>query len=296
MEHLLCPTCQITEKLAESNKEILEQNRGKEYDLECENGHVFRLHDGVMTTRLHPSHFNVFFNIQGIETGQISTCVGEWSLIPLRKEFDEIDNINTIWFPEENGQALPGVRSEPSFDNSNPKEFWILTSGDKEDWGKRIRIKWIVYGASIGSSLDIWRENLIFAARQLLSANYRPSVIQSAIAVESFVYDYVINYLESSGWRSNTISSYIDGVSRDSLPLQGIIKVCIQEVIGIHISDEVMNEWKRLKQMRDSLAHGDTNRYRNIKDINGMSFENERDKAIFAYRAAVKFIYEIRYH
>jgi hypothetical protein len=296
VDYVLCPECHRRIDLDDEARSALEERRGREWETECVDGHAFCLHDGVMTTRLQPNHYNVFWHIQGIESGQESMRVGEWRVVRPRKPFEEIDEIRTICYPEEDGCALPGVRSEGRFDNTNPSEFWIMTSGYESEWGQRIRVNWIVYGSVPTSSLDIWRENLLFAARQLLATNYRPCVIQSAIAVESFVYHFVMDYLsEEAGWRPTTIRNYIHGASRDSLPLQGVIGVCIEEVMGLPILEEVRAGWNRLKQMRDALAHGDLHRYGRLTDLNGQLFAGERDRAEFAYRAAVRFIYEIRY-
>lgn len=298
LDYVLCPECHRRIDLDDETRTALEEKRGREreWELECAGGHVFLLHDGVMATRLQPNHYNVFWHIQGVDSGQESMRVGEWCVIRLNKPFEEIDEIKTICYPEEDGRALPGVRSEARFDNANPNEFWVMTSGYEAEWGQRVRINWIVYGAVPMSSLDIWRENLVFAARQLLAANYRPCVIQSAIAVESFVYHSVMSYLsEEAGWRPTTIRDYIHGASRDSLPLQGVIRVCIEEIMGLAISEEVRAGWKRLKQMRDALAHGNLRRYRELTDPNGQHFVSERNRAEFAYKVAVRFIYEIRY-
>jgi hypothetical protein len=296
LNYVLCPECERRIQLGEEARTALEEKRGRAYELECAGGHVFSVHDGVMTTRLQPSHYNVFWHIQGIENGQNSVRVGEWRVIRLSKPFVEIDKIVTICHAEEDGRVLPGVRSEAQYDNTNPDHFWLMTSGDEAEWGQRIRINWTVYGAVPTASLEIWRENLIFAARQLLAANCRPCIIQSATAVESFVYDFVIDYLEKqAGWTSSIIDNYIRGESRDSLPLQGIIKVCIQEIMGLRISEKVWAGWQRLRQMRNALAHGDLRRYRQLTDLNGQRFACERDRAQLAYGTAVRFIYEIRY-
>ena len=296
LDYVLCPECHRRIDLADEARTALEGKRGREWELECAGGHVFPLHDGVMAIKLQPNHYSVFRHIQGIESGQKSLRVGEWCVITLTKPFEEIDEVKTICYPEQNACALPGVRSEAQFDNTAPNEFWVMTSGYETEWGKRIRVNWIVYGAVSMSSMDIWRENLVFAARQLLAANYRPCVIQSATAVESFVYHFVMDYLsEESGWHSTTIKKYIHGASRDSLPLQGVIRVCIEEIMGVPISEKVRAGWNRLKQMRDALAHGNLQRYRGLTDLNGQRFAGERDRAEFAYRAAVRFIYGIRY-
>jgi len=296
VDYVLCPECHRSTRLDDEAKTALEERRGREWELECADGHVFCLHDGIMTVRLQPNHYNVFWHIQGIESGQVSLRVGEWRVVTLSKPFEEIDEVKTICYPEVDGCALPGVRSEARFDNTNPKEFWVMTSGYEAEWGQRVRINWIVYGAVPTSTLDIWRENLIFAARQLLAANYRPCVIQSAVAVESFVYDFAVGFLrEKAGWRSSTVDNYIRGRGKDSLPLQGVIRVCIQEIMGLRISGEVWKGWQCLRKMRNALAHGNVQGYKEANDPNGLRFASERDRAEFAYRAAVRFIYEIRY-
>jgi hypothetical protein len=178
----------------------------------------------------------------------------------------------------------------------HPDHFWLMTSGDDDECGCDVRIDWTVYGILPTLSLEVWRENLIFAARQLLSGNYRPCVLQSAVAVESFVYDVVHRFLrEEAAWQTSTIKRYIDGASRDSLPLRGIIYVCVREIMGVTISDDSLGRWKRLREMRNALAHGDLTGYMRLVDFNGRRFANERERAEFAYRTAVQFIYDIRY-
>ena len=294
MDYVLCLECDRRINLDDEARTALKEKRGRELELECAGGHIFSLHDGVMTTRLQPSHYNVFWHIHGIETGRESMRVGEWCVIRFDKPFKEIDDIKTVCYPEQDGCTLPGVRSEAQFDSSNPNEFWVMTSGDEAEWGQKVRVDWIVYGTLPISSLDIWREILIFAARQLLAANYRPCVLQSAIAVESFVYDFVKDYLEEeAGWRLNTIKEYIIG-KRNSLPLQGVIQVCIEEIMGHQIS-EVQGEWTRLRAMRNALAHGDLKKYGQLANFQGQQFASEEDRAKFAYRTAVRFIYGVRY-
>lgn len=295
LDSVFCPECNRRIELGREAITALEEKRGRECELECPDGHIFSLHEGVVKTRLKPSLYSVFWHIQGIEHGHQSTRVGEWRIVRLSKPFEKIDEITTVCFPEEEGLVLPGVRSEARFDGADPTCFWLMTSGNEAEWGQRVRINWTAYGA-VPTSLDIWRENLIFAARQFLAANHRPCVIQSAVAVESFVYDFVIDYLEGTAhWSHTTVQEYIHGASRDSLPLQGVIRVCIQEMMGLRFSQDIWAGWRRLKQMRDALAHGDLSRYMQLTDSNGQRFVSEQDRARFAYQAAVRFIYEIRY-
>jgi len=65
--------------------------------------------------------------------------------------------------------------------------------------------------------------------------------------------------------------------------------------MGIQIPGEVWKEWQCLRKMRNALAHGNMRGYGQIKDPNGLRFASERDRAEFAYKTAVRFIYEIRY-
>ncbi len=65
--------------------------------------------------------------------------------------------------------------------------------------------------------------------------------------------------------------------------------------MGIRIPDEAWKGWERLRKMRNTLAHGDLQQYRQLTDPNGQHFASERHRAEFAYRAAVRFIYDIRY-
>lgn len=185
LDHVLCPECNLRIILDDEARTALEEKGGREWELECADGHVFFLHDGVMATGLQPTHYDVFWHIQGIDRSQERMRVGEWRVIRLSKPFEKTDEIKTICYPEEDGCILPGISSEARFDNTDPSHFWLMTSGDEAEWGQRICINWTAYGA-VPTALDIWRENLIFAARQFLSANYRPCVIQSAVAVESW--------------------------------------------------------------------------------------------------------------
>jgi hypothetical protein len=296
LDYAVCPECCRRVDLGDEDKSILEQKLGREWEMECDSGHIFYLHDGILATKLQPSHYSVFWNIQGIESGRVDLRVGEWCVIRLTEEFDKIDEIKTICYPEQDDDSLTGVRSEAQFDSANPNEFWIMTSGQEMEWGKGIKVKWIVYGSVPRSSLDVWKENLIFAARQLLAANYRTCVIQSAVAVESFVYHFVKkNLIEEDGWRPKTVEQYIDGASRDSLSLQGVIRVCIEEIMGLSLSSRVRGGWSRLRKMRNALAHGELDTYLGLPNLDGQPFVSERDRADFAYRVAVRFIYGIRY-
>ena len=294
--YALCPKCDLRIDLDDETKMALESKRGRMWELECTNGHLFSLHDGMLAAKLQPSHYNVFWHIQGIESGQENISVGKWHTVRLQKPFEEIDDIKLIYYTKDDID-ISGVRCEAKFDKKDPNYFWLVTSGDEVEWGRKVCIDWTVYGVVPTDPLDIWRETLIFAARQLLAANYRPAILQSAVAIESFVYSFVIDYLKKTkGWRSTTVDDYIDASkSRDALSLQGVIQVCIQEVMGLSISEEVWVGWQRLRKMRNALAHGDLQKYRRLSGPDGQYFTNDKSKAEFAYRTAVKFIYEIRY-
>lgn len=294
LTHVSCPECDRRIELDFKARTLLEEKRGRELELECADGHVFSLHDAVITARLRPKHYDVFLPIQGIERGQKSVRVGEWYVIRLVKPFEHIDDVKTTCYPEERGRALLDVRSEARFDNTTPNEFWLMTSGNSAEWGQRVCVDWVVYGA-VPTTLDIWRENLVFAARQFLGANYRPCVVQSAVAVESFIYDFVTHYLQDAGWDATTIKDYIEGDAPDALPLQGVIRVCIQEIMGLQIPGDVWTKWQRLRSMRNALAHGDLKKFVCVKDHNGKPFANDHDRAELAYETAVRFIYELRY-
>jgi hypothetical protein len=293
---LYCPQCMTLISLNDEATTALDEIRGHEYYLECTNGHMLSLHEVVLATKLQPSHYNTFRRIQGIESGQTQMRVGEWNTIELSRSFEEIDEIKTSCHSRDESTYL-GVRSEAKFDKRTTDHFWIMTCGDEAEWGQGLNVDWTVYGVISTASLEIWRENLIFAARQLLSANYRPSIIQSGVSVESYVYSFVLSYLKNvRGWQSITIDNYIDASkSRDALPLNGVIRVCVQEIMGIQISDQIWTKWRCLRKMRNALAHGNLTDYRDIRNPDGNYFANELDRADFAYRTAVRIVYAIRY-
>ena len=191
---------------------------------------------------------------------------------------------------------LHGAKAVAHFDTALEDRFWLLTSGTDESWGKSLRVNWVVYGAVVGEKTDVWRENLSFAARQLLKGNYRPCAIQSEIAVESFLYHFAEEYLvQQRRWKPSSVREYILGGSRDAMPLQGVLRICVEEMMGIRLGEDLLAGWKCLKSMRDALAHGDLERYRRWTSPDGKPFESERDRAAFAYRCAVTMIYELRY-
>ena len=296
LDCVLCPECNRRLDLDENAQAAFEERRGREWELECIDGHVFSLHCGILATKLRPSHYSVFWDIRGVESGQEVMRVGEWRTIQLSKPFDDLDEVKTICYSDEVDCVLLNTRSEAQFDKKTPTHIWLMTSGDEEEWGKRICVHWTAYGTIPTHRMDIWRETLIFAARQLLAANYRPSVVQSAVAVESFVYAFVIDYLRTEGWRPATIDNYIDASkSRDALSLNGTIQVCIREIMGLPIPSDVWSAWTRLRKMRNALAHGNLTEYRNIRGANGLGLAGEKERAEFAYETAVRFIYTIRY-
>lgn len=288
---VLCPECQRKVNLNDDfNDKLVRDTR-----IQCSAGHKFTIFDGLISLGLQPDHYNIFWPIHGMETGQVRIQVGQWIIIKPKKPFEEIDEVQTIFFSEEDSIELSNVRTEARFRRDNPSEFCLMICGEKEDWGKVIIMDWIVYGTIKDTELEVWRENLTYAARQLLAANYRPSIIQSAVAVESFVYDNVINYLKKSKWDPKNIKDYVEGSSIDSLSVQGLIRIFIQEIMGVIIQKEVFDGWIRLKRMRDSLAHGDLKRYRTLTDASGQSFLDDKSRAEFAYQSAVRFIYDVRY-
>ena len=295
MAKLQCPLCCRQVKLTDEAAAVLREKNGRGFEAECADGHTFTLHDAVMSAKLQPMHHDVFLPLQGIEQGRSRIRVGEWKMVRLGKPFDHVDDVKTAWYPAEEGVSLLSVRAEARYDNTAPHEFWLMTSGDELEWGQQVVVDWAAYGG-VPAGLEVWRENLIFAARQFLSANYRPCVIQSAVAVESFVYDVVPAYLrDSAKWNAGTVKDYIAGGSRDALSLSGVIRVCIRETMGVQISQQVWDGWRRLKEMRDALAHGNLDRYGKLADANGQPFPGERHRAMFAYEAAVRFIYDVRY-
>lgn len=298
MDQVICPRCSRTLRLDSAAITARDEGRGRTVELECPDGHVFLLHDGLMATKLQPDHYHIFWPIQGVECGELRLRVGEWTVVPLTRPFDQIDRIKTYCLAEEKGRSLLNARSEAQCDNTNPSHFWLLTSGAEQEWGQKLVVKWTAYGTVASPSPPsepVWKENLVFAARQFLANNYRPCVIQSAVAVESYVYDLVIGHLKLSGWSPNTIDEYVSGQSRDSLSLQGVIKVCIEEVMGRQIQPDTWAEWRTLKKMRDALAHGDLMAFRKLRQSSGQPFAREHDRAKFSYQAAVRFIYGLRY-
>jgi hypothetical protein len=294
--YVLCPECQrridLDDEIGNSFKSI----QVRETTIRCSAGHNFTLFEGLISLGLQPDHYNIFWPIKGIETGQERIRVGEWCRVKPKKSFEEIDEVQTIFFPEGEGIQLPGVRTGASFNRKSTNEFLLMSSGLEREWGKTIIVNWIIYGVVSGSDIEIWRENLTFAARQLLGANYRPSVIQSAVAVESFVYEYVTTYLRDiAKWNPKNIKDYVEGASIDSLSIQGLIRIFIQEMMSIEIPKDVFVSWMRLKNMRDALAHGDLNRYRHLTAPDGHKFVGDKERAEFAYSVAVRFIYEVLY-
>ena len=294
-DYVQCPECFRRMNLDDKAKSAIDSNQIREWRITCSSGHNFSAFQGLLAVRMQPNHYNVFWPIQGMESGQVQMRVGEWKMIKIEKSFDELDEIKTIYF-QEGGGKLSGVRTNARFTRTTPKEFCLMTSGLKEEWGQKIKINWIVYGITSEVEIEAWQENLIYAARQLLNANYRPSVIQSAVSVESYVFDFVTKYLKDiARWDHQTIKDYVEGSSINSLSVQGLIKIFIQETIGIKIPKDVFAEWMRLKNMRDALAHGDLIRYRNLKSPGGLKFPSDKERAEFAYSSAVRFIYEVRY-
>lgn len=295
-EHVLCPECSRRLALDDAARAALEEKRGRGWELECADGHIFSLHDGMLATRIHPSHSEIFWDIQGVESGRETMRVGEWHTVRLNQAFEDLDEVKTICYPDEPDSVLLGVRSEARFDRKSPDHLWLMTSGDEAEWGETVCVHWTAYGTVPTHRMEVWRETLIFAARQLLAANYRPSVVQSAVAVESFVYGFVIDYLKDAGWCSKTIDTYVDASkSRDALSLNGTIQVCIREIMGLPIPEETWAEWVCLRKMRNALAHGNLVEYRSIRAASGQHFADEKARSEFAYRAAVQFIYDIRY-
>lgn len=291
-----CPKCQSPVELPFSAVQALEAGRARDKELQCALGHSFGLHAGVIEARCNPDHYGVFRSSRGIESGQETMGVGEWRVVRLRTSFEQIDEVQTVCFPAEENVVLRGTKAVAHFDTKLEDRFWLLTSGTNENWGQSLKVNWVVYGAVIGEKTDVWRENLSFAARQLLKGNYRPCVIQSEIAVESFLYHFAEEFLvEQNRWRPSTVREYILGGSRDAVPLQGVLKICVEELMGIRLGEDILAGWRCLKAMRDALAHGDLERYRRSASPDGRPFACERDRAGFAYRSAVMMIYELRY-
>ena len=292
--YVLCPECQRRIDIDDEDKNNLASINVREKEIQCSSGHRFSLFEGIISLGLHPDHYNVFWPLKGVEVGQEQIRVGQWRIVTPKNTFEEIDEVHTIYFPIDDTQ-LSGVRTEARIRREKPNEFCLMTCGAEEEWGKTINVNWVVYGIVSDTELEIWRENLTYAARHLLAANYRPSVFQSAVAVESFVYELVTGYLRDAKWDEKIIKDYIDGSSIESLSVQGLIRMFIQEIMEINIPKEVFSGWMRLKRMRDALAHGDLVRYKNLSDLNGNKLINDQARAKFAYKSAVSFINEVLY-
>jgi hypothetical protein len=291
----MCPYC--NRQFEVSSLEVAHSVENNEYrmrNVDCTCGKKISLFEGALKLSESPNYYSVFWPLNGIQIGQEEMTIGEWKTINLPSEFHEIDEINTTCFPVKNIKDFARIRAEAKFNKDKPNEFNIYTSGGKEEWGMAIKVDWVVYGLRSDMNIDVWQENLNFAARQLLTSNYRPSVIQSAISVESFVYHFVTEYLRNeTGWSPKNIKKYVDGSSNESLPVQGIVRIFVQEMMGIEISKDVFENWIRLKNLRDALAHGDLKRYANLKYPNGNQFISDKERAEYSYQSAIRFIYEI---
>ena len=221
--YVLCPECQRRIDIDDGYNNKLESINVREEEIRCSSGHRYSLFEGIVSLGLHPDHYNIFWPLKGMEIGQEQIRVGQWRIVTPKSSFEEIDEVQTIYFPVDDTH-LSGVRTEARFKREKPNEFCLMTSGMEEEWGETINVNWVVYGIVSGTELDIWKENLTYAARHLLAANYRPSVLQSAVAVESFVYDMVTSYLRDANWDEKNIKYYIDGSSIESLSVQGLIR------------------------------------------------------------------------
>jgi len=301
----MCPVCGCKLDSDEDSLEAFKERHGKGRQLECAEGHVSSLHQCALAARVQPSYFDIFYPLGGIESGSAEVQVGEWRSITLSKEFVRLDHVSAHWTSEQELEPdfAQSVRVDALHEPAIADTFWVLTSSsDPRFLNHSVTAHWTAFGDIAREERALWRELLILAARQLLSHNYRSAVLQSAVAIETFVYEFVRANLTGEGippeqrWSNSVVNEYFLGQTMDSLPIRGTFRVCVEGIMRIPITNsEEWSNWCALKTMRDGLAHGDLLKYRNVPSPGGQPFRDDEARARFAYSSAVKMIYFLRY-
>jgi hypothetical protein len=264
--------------------------------IDCKCGQKLSIFDGAVKYFEELDFYKLYSPFGGVKDGSEIIKVGEWKRVILDTDFDTIDEIHTNGYSMNEDISLHGMKIDTSFDRSKPNEFTIFTSSNEDELGQIANIRWVAYGQKTNLQLDIWKENCIFSARQLLLKNYRSCVIQSAISIESFIYQLVTKHLKNElKWDKKLIGDYIDGESKDSFPVQSLVRIFIQKFMKIKVGSAIVEDWKCLKKLRDSLAHGNIEKYNKISKPSGEVFIDDKERAIFSYQTMTKFIFEILY-
>ncbi len=306
----ICPKCGNVRDSNEQEKEILRQKRGFCHGVKCEAcEHSFTLHEGLLQRRLlyrglpYPTSsgqisvipWNPFIPVASVHN--LRFRIGVTQRLDLSETYSEI--YSTIAYEEGiDRDIIIEMRSVA------PTILDIVSSArDENDIGKEARFTILVFGTSRHRRSLMWKELMGEALALIDKKSYKSSIIQSHAGLEAFIADFVEERLLRSGrpddrWNEKTFKTYIAGDSRDSLPIVGILKVIVDQVLSIKlIGTEMFKDWSRegtgVKSLRNAIVHGDIEKYEEILDKRRLT---EEEAAHWVLKTIMKLIYHIQYY
>ena len=299
-----CPECGVQARPPDEARLAFFAGQGREQTYECAEGHVHSLHDLALQAKCRPSYYEVLHPHGGVEEGRVYTQVGSWLSVSLRSRWNRLRYLSASC-------VRMGVEGAPSADlrvvcqiEGAVVDCFALgvCSSSAPDLGQPVTVAWRAYGDTGTETSELWRDNLMQAALDLLGHNYRAAVLHSAIAVEIFSVEYVTEALAGErpcvdpAWDAHTVATFLAGPYAPGLSVKGRFLVACEGILGIPLKGTAeFASWRKLSEMRNKLAHGQLREYRRVRKPSGESLDSGEDRARFAYETAVRIIYYVIY-
>lgn len=299
-----CPECGVQARPPDEAKLAFFAGQGREQTYECPEGHVHSLHELALQAKCRPSYYEILHPHGGVEEGLTETQIGTWLTVSLRSRFQRIRHLSASCVATGRG-GVPSadVRVLCQMQGGVVDCFALgVCSSNAGDLGQPAVVSWRAYGDTGAETSELWRDNLMQAALDLLGKNYRAAVLHSAIAVEIFSVEYVTEALAGErptvepAWDPHTVRTFLVGPYAPGLSAKGRFLVACEGILGIPFQGTAeFASWKKLSEMRNKLAHGQLGEYRAVRTPGGDSLDSDEDRARFAYETAVRIIYYVIY-
>lgn len=304
---LVCPHCNMARNPKPSEQDLIIQKKAYRVKTPCANcRNTSTLHQMLLQRRLL---------YDGIPpTPDVPTMVIPWNpffpvtqthnqefRIGLTKTFQLDQHFKRIW------EILPyagclneKISVEGRFVPPDKIEL-ISSTRDNELLGKEARITVLVFAGSPVEDSVIWKDLLGESIMLLRREAFKSSIVQCYAAFETFLESFVEEKLTRSPkpWQKGALR-YLSGDSRDALPLAGLLQVIIDEVLEIRILDsQSFKDWIQeksgCKALRNAIAHGNEEKFKNILKYKGTGGWSEKQAAEWVLRTIMILISDIRY-
>jgi len=308
---IICPNqeCYHARDSNDEEREVAKHGKGFHYTVACDAcGQPFTLHQGYLQRRLlyqglpYPTTPGQISVIPWNPFVRVASCTNLEFKVGVLRRLDVVKEIyegisevyNIVPYAEGTGVTIEIRRvNQTTFDI-------VSSSTNEEDVGETARFTFLIFGASAHKDGPVWKELLGGALALIDERAFKSSIIQSHAALEAFVADFMEQRLvgsHSRKWNEKTFKQYVRGDSRDSLPLTGTLQVMIHEVLGIELIDtDMFKNWigtAGIKGIRDKLAHGNIEKYRQILKKRNIT---EEEAAHWVLQNIMKMIYHIQYY